>query len=327
MTVFQSRWRLVPVVGALILVGVAAVAYSLGTASVGSSPAQTAKATTVAGHREPGPEWSAPVTVKGATGQVAVTITKIDGSKLSVLTTDGRTRTIDASGATITKGGRKIALTDLEVGDQISFREARKSDGTPKITAIQVFVPTISGTVTAVAASSVTITQPGGSSRTLTLNGSTTYKEAGATVSRGALVVGVRISAQGEVDSARNFTATAVTIAQSSVRGTVVSKTETTLVVTAAGKTVKVDVSASTKYWVRGVAAPTLANIAVGDLITATGSLRADGSIDAAVVLATPKAQPGAGGSGGRGKGAGGKSGSPTARPSAAASPSSAEAE
>jgi len=143
-----------------------------------------------------------------------------------------------------------------------------------------------------------------------------------------AVVVGVRISAQGTVDSAGNFTATAVTISPSSIQGTVASKTATTIVVaTTAGKTVTVDVSSATKYSVRGVSAPTLANVAVGDRIVAQGTLNADGSLAAAMVQASPNDQPGFGGSGGHvgpggpGRGGfGGRNGHPSPSPSAAAS-------
>jgi hypothetical protein len=139
------------------------------------------------------------------------------------------------------------------------------------------------------------------------------------------MVVGVRITAQGTVDSAGNFTATAVTILASSVQGTVASKTATTIVVTTtAGKTVTVDVSSVTKYSVRGVSAPTLANVAVGDRITAQGTLNADGSLAATMVQAGPNDQPGFGGFGGHGFGGrggfGGPGGHPSPAPSAAPS-------
>jgi hypothetical protein len=338
----RSRWLFIPLVVALLFVGVASVAYAIGVASGGSPTALAAGASTVPGHPELGPGWTAPPTINGSTGQVAITITKIDGSKLSLQTTDGWTRAIDATGATITKGGKTIALADLAVGDQINFRESRQSDGTYKITSIAVLSPTASGTVTAVGSSSVTIKQSDGTSRTLTLTGFTTYSQAGAKVTQSALVVGVRISAQGTVDSSGSLTATSITIGQSSVGGTVASKTATTIVVTtAANKTVTVDVSSSTRYSVRGVTAPTLAN--VGERISAQGTFNADGSLNASVVQAFPIGQPGFGGSGGSGSsggrgfgggsggsgssggrgfggGSGGSGRSPTPRPSAAAS-------
>ena len=179
----------------------------------------------------------------------------------------------------------------------------------------------------------MTIAQFDGSSKTLTLTGSTTYTEAGASVSMSALIVGDRISAQGTVDSAGNFTATAVTIAPASIQGTVASKTTTTIVVTTtAGKTATVDVSSATKYSVGGVSAPTLANVAVGDRLTAQGTLNSDGSLAATVVQASANDQPGFGGNGpgggfgrgfGRGGGFGGRNTKPIAAPSTSASGSS----
>ena len=187
MTDSQSSWRPLAIIGALLLTVVALAAFAVGVASGGSSTvraaqaAQLAQVTTIPGHPELGPGWFAPGMSRGMADQVAITVTKIDGSKLSLQTTDGWTRTIDAASATVSKGGQTIALTDLKVGDQISFRESRQSDGTYKITTIQVLAPTASGTVTAVASVSVTINQSDGSSETLTLTGSTTYTEAGAT--------------------------------------------------------------------------------------------------------------------------------------------------
>ncbi len=319
----HTRWFVLAPIGALLFAGVASVAFSIGVASSGPA-AQAAQPTTIPGHPELGPGWYAPTPPHGGSGQVTITITKIDGSKLSLQTTDGWTRTIDATGATVTRGTQTIALGDLRVGDQITFRESRQGDGTYRITTIQVLVPTAAGTVSSVAAGSVTITQSDGSSRTLTLTGSTTYNQGRATVSKSALVVGVRISAQGTVDSSGTFTATSITITPSNVLGTVAGKTATTIVVpTTAGKTVTVHVSSTTKYNVRGVASPTLADVAVGYRIQAQGILNADGSLTATAVSAGPNDHPGFGPGrgfgGGSGRG-GGRRGEPFPLPSAGAS-------
>ncbi|MGA3057882.1 MAG: DUF5666 domain-containing protein [Candidatus Limnocylindrales bacterium] len=179
-------------------------------------------------------------------------------------------------------------------------------------------VPAASGTVTAVGSSSVTISQQGGSTRTLTLTGSTTYTMGGATVGQSALVVGARIVARGTVDSSGNFTATAVTIQPSVVSGTVASKTPGAIVVTtAAGKTVTVNVSSSTKYSVRGVSPATLDSVAVGYTVQAEGTLNADGSLTATVVQAAPNVRQRLPGSGG------GRGGQPVPTPSASPSGSS----
>jgi hypothetical protein len=298
MTISRSRWPVLLVIGGLVLVAVASLAYALGVSSGRRNAAPAAKPTFVSDHPESGPGrlgpgWLGPQGVRGLRGQVAVTITKIDGTTLTLQPTNGRTQTLDASSATVTRAGQTISLSDLKVGDRITFRQSRQSDGTYKITSITVLVPTVSGTVSAVSAGSVTITQAGGASKTLTLTGATTYTQAGATVSQSALVVGVRISAQGSVDSAGNFTATAVTIVPAVVQGTVASKTATTIVVTTtAGKTVTVNVSSSTKYSVRGVSSPTLADVAVGYRIAVQGTLNADGSLNATIVEAAPSGLP-----------------------------------
>ena len=137
MTADRSRWLALIAAGALLIAGVAAVAFAIGT-TAGHTPAVAAQSTTIPGHPELGSGWTAPGNPMTTTGAEAISITGIDGSKLSLRTSDGWTRTIDSSGATITKSGRTIALADLKVGDQISFREARQSDGSYKVTAIQV---------------------------------------------------------------------------------------------------------------------------------------------------------------------------------------------
>jgi hypothetical protein len=242
------RWFIFVPVLVLLFAGVAAVAFALGDAS-GGPAAQADRSTMVPGHPELGLGWSAPSTLGGVSGQVAITIAKIDGSKLSLQTTDGWTQTIDAAGATITKGGQTISVSDLKVGDRITFREARQSDGTYKITTVQVLTSPTSG--------------------------------------------------------------------KAVVQGTIASKTATSLVVTtSAGKTVTVNVSSTTRYSVRGVASPTLADVAVGYRIAAQGTLNADGTLTATVVQAAPNDERGFGGFGpgggirpGGGYGPGGGSG------------------
>jgi hypothetical protein len=294
-------WRRLLLAAVFTVAGVAAVAAAVGLGSANPTAVFAANPTAIPGHPDLGNGWMAPHGWQSSGGSnVAITITAVNGNSLSLKTTDGWTRTIDATGATITKAGQTVSVSSLKVGDEITFREARQSDGTYKVTTIAVVVPTVTGTVSAVTSSSVTITLAGGSSQTLALTSATTYTQGGATVTHAALVVGVRIQAQGTVDTSGNFTATSIAIAPSSVTGTVASKTATTIAVTtASGKTVTVNVSSSTTYEIRGVSGATLANVAVGDRIAAEGTLNADGSLTATVVQAAANDQPGFGGFGG----------------------------
>jgi len=320
----SSRSLRLVLAGALMLVAVASVAFALGMTASSSSVALAAQGTTIPGHPEMGPGWQ-PGGLSVSAASVQIRITAIDGGKLSLETTDGWTRTIDATGATITKGGQAIALSDLHVGDEITFRESRQSDGSYKITSIVVSVPAAAGTVTAIGDSSITIKQGGGTSRTLAVTSSTTYTQAGTKVAKSALIVGDRITAQGTVDASNNFTATSITIQPATVRGTVASKTSDTLVVTTSGTSVTVKVTSSTKVSIRGQSSPSLANISVGEQVAVQGTRNSDGSITATLIQAAANGQPGFNlgpnmpGFGGRGRFGGkwpGSSAGPSSSPS-----------
>jgi outer membrane lipoprotein SlyB len=117
---------------------------------------------------------------RGGFGFGGITITAISGSNLSLKTEDGWTRTIVvASDTTITRAGTTIALGDLKVGDQIAFRQERQTDGTFKITAINVILPSIAGTVTKVDGSTITVQRRDGTTATIHVDSDTTYRIAG----------------------------------------------------------------------------------------------------------------------------------------------------
>jgi hypothetical protein len=108
-------------------------------------------------------------------------------------------------------------------------------------------------------------------------------------------------------------------IATTTVNGTVARKSGTALVVTtAAGKQVTINVSPATRYAVRGVATPTLANVSIGNRIAVQGTLNKDGSLDATLVQVTANGQPGTGGAG---RNPGGRGGAPSRAPGPVQSP------
>ncbi len=239
----------------------------------------------------------------------AISITKIDGSKLSLATADGWTRTIDATGATITRAGKTIAVTDLAVGDQIAFREARQSNGSFTITAITVVVPQVAGTVKAVSGSTVTITLRDGSTQDITVTGSTTYTLGGQAADKSAVTVGAQVSAQGTKASNGTFTALAINVQPNRLVGTVTATTSSTITVkTSDGTSVTVNVDAKTTYRVNGVTSPTIKNVATGAVVVATGRRSSNTTFQATAVWSLPAGTPGIvpgfrGGMGGRGGG------------------------
>ena len=218
----------------------------------------------------------------GGRGFGGVTIAAIDGSKLSLKTVDGWTRTIVVTAdTTITKGGQAIKVGDLDVGDTIQFRQKRNDDGTFSIVAIVVPTPKAAGEVTALTSSSMTLKGRGDKTQTITLNGSTIYTLGKAKGARSDLAVGSRVVVEGTV-SGTTFTALTVHIALSNASGEVTAKTANTITLKRRdGKTTVVHVSSDTTFKVRGKDAATLADIAVGDRVEAQGTRRADGSIDA----------------------------------------------
>ena len=235
-------------------------------------------------------------------GHGPVSISAINGSQVSLKTDDGWTRTIDATGTTITEqGGAAITIGDLTVGDQIGFGETRNTDGTFKITTIIRIPPQASGTVKSVDANSATLTLPDGTTKAIALTGSTTYTLNGKAAAAADLGLGTRVHATGTVAGSGAFTATKIDIAPAQVAGTVTAKTANTITIKdRSGASFTITVDGSTTYGRRGANAATLADVAVGDVLEAEGTLNGDGSLKATSIRF---GQPGPGGFGGPGPG------------------------
>ena len=228
----------------------------------------------------------------------AITITKIDGSNVSLKTDDGWTRTIAVTGTTkIRVGSQAGALTDLKVGDVVSLNETKNTDGTFTVTLVVVNVPTVAGTVTAVTASGFTLKLRDGSSKTVTFSSSTDFLIGAAKSSKSDLSVGARVEVEGATGSGTSFAASVVHIVPDVRIGKVTAKTSTTITIAGRGgasQTIHVD--ASTTYTVMGATTAKLADVTVGMYVSAQGLARADGSLDATSVfggaLRGPKALP-----------------------------------
>jgi hypothetical protein len=302
-----------------IVVGVLAVGFALGSGgasndaatvpTAGRQPVQVAQAgwTSPDGRTQVRPDGRGGRGFGGGFEQGSITITAIDGAKLSLKTDDDWTRTIDATGATVTNDGKTVALSTLKVGDRIVFRETRNDDGTYTITAITVVQPTVAGTVASVSGSTVTVTTFGNTTAKVALTGSTTYTLGGQASTKDAVVAGVRISARGTLGSDGTLTATSVEIQPATAAGTVKEKGTSSLTLTIRdGSTVVVKVTSSTTYQVDGITTPTLADIKVGDVVMASGTKNADGSLSATAVRSHAAGDfggPGMGGGDGFGRG------------------------
>ena len=228
----------------------------------------------------------------GGPGFGQISIASINGSNLGLKTDDGWTRTIAVTADTkITKGGATIALGDLKVGDAIRFRETRNADGSYAINAIQVVVPQVAGTVTAVTADGFTLTSRKNTKWTITVNGTTSYVVGGAVGSKSEVTVGATVGVAGTQTGDSALTAITVRVEPARVVGKVTAKTADTITVErVGGGTATIHVGSGTTYKIRGDSTPSLSDIGVGTIVGAQGRQRADGSLDATIVQAGPKA-------------------------------------
>jgi Domain of unknown function (DUF5666) len=201
---------------AVPLIGVAIAATAQPTTSVtGASPAPTSsvKPKTDQGQGQGhGPKADKGLKGNGDAGKGSISITAIDGTKVSLKTDDGWTRTIMVSGTTvITKGAKTITVADLKVGDPVRFHQVHNTDGTYAIDTIHVVIPHLGGAVTAKTSATITVMRPDGSTATIHVSGSTTYSVKGkASAAMADVAIGSRVTAEGTFRADGSLDAVAV---------------------------------------------------------------------------------------------------------------------
>ena len=225
-------------------------------------------------------------TTGGRGGPLAdITISAIDGTKVSLQSANGWSRTIDTTSVAITRAGAKITVADLIVGDRIAVGETRGSNGTYTVYKLTVVLDQAAGTVSAIGSDTITLKQFGSKTATVKTGASTLYRRAGQTIARADIVVGQRLAAVGSTGSDGSLTAQAVDVQPDVVFGTVTEKSGSTLTIsTVGGGTATVVVTSSTTFGVKGKGSATLADVAVKDAIVAQGVLGADGRLTATTI-------------------------------------------
>ena len=201
MTAFQvgstdrSRARPWRRAAAILAAGVAVLAVAAVALGAAPSPTNTSTSSTVGlDHRGFGIE-----NFGGRFAFGGITITAIDGARLSLETEDGWTRTITVTDdIEITKDGEAIELAGLAVGDRVRFAQSRADDGTYTIDRIAVVLPHVGGEVTAVSGNAISVETPDGASVTVHVDGETDYVVGGDDEATLADVeVGMKIVAAG----------------------------------------------------------------------------------------------------------------------------------
>jgi hypothetical protein len=216
-----------------------------------------------------------------------ITISAISGSSITLATDDGWTRTITITdGIELSKGGQEIALADLAVGDQVRIAQTRNDDGTYTVEAIAVVVPSVRGTVSDVSSGGFKVETRDGSVWTVTVDGSTEYAYGEGEGSLADVTDGTTVIVLGTETGDNALTALSVRVAADRAIGTVTSKTADTIVIERRdGTSQTVHVDADTTYRIAEAADADLGDVTVDMAIGVSGRERADGSIDADVVI------------------------------------------
>lgn len=182
----MSKKMAVRRVAATTALGVGLVAGGAGLASATST--QSARDSTT-------PTSSPPNRANMAGGLV----TAVTDSSITVKDRGGTSTTYAITSATaFYEGPTTIAQSSLAVGQHV---EIELSADSTQAQSIDVQVPVLIGTVTAVNGDAITISDLEGFSRTIVVDSSTTYTKSGAAATLGDVSVGTLISAEGAVDT------------------------------------------------------------------------------------------------------------------------------
>ncbi|HXT37629.1 MAG TPA: hypothetical protein VN837_18795 [Chloroflexota bacterium] len=139
-------------------------------------------------------------------------------------------------------------------------------------------------TVTGISGNTITATTRGGATITITVNSSTTYDEAGASVTLAAVQSGQRISLRGSSTGTNAVTATSIAIVLPVENGVVTNVSGTTVTITSFdGSTHVINLETGTRYQKAG-ATEGATDVTSGTAITATGPTNSDGSLNADLV-------------------------------------------
>ena len=141
-------------------------------------------------------------------------------------------------------------------------------------------------TVTTNDGTSLGLATPDGWTRTIDTTNVVLTKD-GATIAIADIAAGDRVSIAQTQNADGSYTVTGIAVLPALVSGTVATVgTDSFTVTLADGTTQTVNVTAATTWRVRGSTTPGIASLTVGGAVAATGTLAADGSLDATMVVA-----------------------------------------
>jgi hypothetical protein len=212
----NSRRPVYVLAAALVLVGVAVVAFAAGVASRGSNPAPVATV-------NPGPDGLGPQGFgpgwfgRGgfrvpAVRSVSGTVTSVSSGSVTIAQPNGVTRTLTLTGSTTyTQTGSPASQSALVVGARIVARVTVDSSGNLVATAVVIQPAIVQGTVAGKTATTIVVTTADGKTVTVNVSSSTKYVVRGVeSPTLDSIAAGYTIQAQGTLNADGTLTATVV---------------------------------------------------------------------------------------------------------------------
>ena len=280
----RNKQRIAKRVGVSTVVAIGALATGISVAGAASNTgsAATKAPTTIAGGAH---AWH-----RGPFGDLGVvgSVTKVSSNSITVKDPGGALTTYTLSGSTVVrKDGADASVASLAVGENVAVMVA--ATGSTSAVTIVIVPAGMSpgedpgGVVTAVSPTSITLEHLDGTSSTYVLNSATTVREGRASATVSAIAVGERVQVRPSASSVS--TAAAVEIDLAKIRGTVVSESGNTIVVSdAQGFYRTIQLTNTTTYSKSGAVA-TMRDVVTGAVIVAEGTVGADHTtLDASVV-------------------------------------------
>lgn len=248
-----------------------------------------------------------PMGAVSAIGASSITVTVGTGTSVTYKT---------SSSTTYKKDGKAASAADLAVGDVIGVIATQPSSSTSSPTAseIDIFSPSISGTVVSVTSGTITVKDVQGFWHTVNISASTTYEDGGASATAAAVTTGAQVTAIGTVDADHtDLDATDVQVILPSVNGKVTAVSGSTITLSTRSGTVTVTTTASTAY-LTSSGTGSASDVTTGSLISAEGQQSSSSALTATSIRILPAPPSGSGAKnppGGPGGGPGGFGGGP----------------
>ena len=117
--------------------------------------------------------------------------------RVTLVTPDGWSRSVDTTGIPIIRGGTQIGIPDLRVGDAVLVRQRRGDDGTWQVSRLRVMLTTLRGTVAGVTPDGFELETRRGDHVSVRVSAMTTWVLGCATDPDAPLEAGTRVVARG----------------------------------------------------------------------------------------------------------------------------------